>query len=202
MPVRGAVRLRGYGDGWYKRGFSGALAFLVPGLVLLAAGRLDLILYTSAGTMCALYAHGLPYAARARTLLWLVLGMTASLAVAMTAAALTDSAPLLVLGAALVAAVHKTACDATRIGPPNNVVLTFLAATVFFVPQQPAEIPFHLALQLAGGALAWLICMAPALVRPYGPERIATARALEAAARSLRAEPTDDAALHSARHAT
>ncbi|KAF4408356.1 FUSC family protein [Streptomyces lycii] len=193
LPLRATVRLRDYGDVWYKHGLSGAVAFVLPALLLLAAGRLDLIMYTSAGTMVSLYAHGLPYAARARALLWLVLGMTASLAVALTAAAYVDSVALLVLGTALVAAVHKVACEATGIGPPNNVVLTFLAATAFFVPQRPQEIPFHLSLQLAGGALAWLVAMAPALVRPHGPERIAVARALEAAARALHAGPGADA---------
>ncbi|RFU86231.1 FUSC family protein, partial [Streptomyces triticagri] len=188
--VRDAVRLNGFGDGWRQRGFSGGAAFLISGLVLLAVGRMDLVLYTSAGSMLSLYGHGLPYRARARTLLLLVLGMTASLAVALVCAATVDSTALLVLGAALLAAVHKMACEATRIGPPNNVVITFLAATAFFLPQELHEIPFHLALQLAGGALAWLVAMAPALRRPHGPERIAVARALEAAARGLRGTGT------------
>ncbi|MDJ1131929.1 FUSC family protein [Streptomyces iconiensis] len=144
--------------------------------------------------MCALYAHGFPYAARARTLVWVVLGMVASVAVALTAAALVDSAALLVLLASLLAAVHKVACDATRIGPPGNLIFTFLAASSFFSPQHLADVPFHTGLALLGGALAWLICMAPALVRPRGPERIATARALEAAARLLRTPVGDGAA--------
>ncbi|RII20975.1 Fusaric acid resistance protein family protein [Streptomyces sp. YIM 130001] len=186
LPVREAVRLNGFGDGWRQRGFSGGAAFLISGLVLLAVDRMDLVLYTSAGSMLSLYGHGLPYRARARTLLRLVLGMTAGLAVALVCAATVESVALLVLGAALLAAVHKVACEATRIGPPNNVVITFLTTTAFFLPQEPHEIPFHLSLQLAGGALAWLVAMAPAVVRPHGPERIAVARALEAAARGLR----------------
>lgn len=42
--------------------------------------------------------------------------------------------------------------------------------------------PGRLGLALAAGAWAWLIGMAPALVRPHGPERRATAHALTAAA--------------------
>ncbi|MEU8680013.1 FUSC family protein [Streptomyces sp. NPDC048611] len=188
LPVRSAVRLRRPLDIWHKPALSAVAALAIPDLTLYALGRLDLILYTSAGAMCALYAHGLPYAARARTLLWVVLGMVASLGVALTAASLITSTALLVVGASLVAAVHKVVCDATRIGPPGNVILTFITASAFFVPQHLGQVPPHLALALGAGGLAWLVCMAPALLRPQGPERISVARALEAAAGLLRTE--------------
>ncbi|MFK0295968.1 FUSC family protein [Streptomyces sp. NPDC090442] len=178
---------------WHKPALSAVVALGVPDLVLLGLGRLDLVLYTSAGAMCALYAHGLPYAARARALSWVVLGMVASLAVALTAASLVTSAAVLVVLASLVAAVHKMVCDASRIGPPGNLILTFIAASAFFVPQRPADVLPHAGLALATGAFAWLVCMAPALVRPRGPERIATARALEAAAGLLRARAEAEA---------
>ncbi|MGW2415638.1 FUSC family protein [Streptomyces tubercidicus] len=188
LAVRSAVRLRRPVDIWHKPALSALVALAVPDLALYGLGRLDLILYTSAGAMCALYAHGLPYAARARTLPWVVVGMVASLGVALTAASLIASTALLVVCASLVAAVHKVVCDATRIGPPGNVILTFIAASAFFVPQRLGQVPLHLALALGTGALAWLVCMAPALVRPRGPERIVVARALEAAAGLLRTE--------------
>ncbi|MFJ6748834.1 FUSC family protein [Streptomyces sp. NPDC091266] len=188
LPLRSTVRLRRPVDIWHKPALSAVVALGIPDVTLLLLDRLDLILYTSAGAMCALYAHGLPYAARARTLPWVVLGMVAGLGVALTAASLTTSTVLLVVLASLLAAVHKTVCDATRIGPPGNLILTFIAASAFFVPQQIGQVPLHLALALGTGALAWLVCMAPSLVRPQGPERIATARALEAAAGLLRAE--------------
>ncbi|MFB7630138.1 FUSC family protein [Streptomyces sp. NPDC056149] len=193
LPVRSTVRLRRPVDIWHKPALSAVVALGVPDLVLLGSGRLDLVLYTSAGAMCALYAHGLPYAARARALSWVVLGMVASLAVALTAASLVTSAAVLVALASLVAAVHKMVCDASRIGPPGNLILTFIAASAFFVPQRPAEVLPHAGLALATGAFAWLVCMAPALVRPRGPERIATARALEAAAGLLRARAEAEA---------
>ncbi|WP_328548584.1 FUSC family protein [Streptomyces platensis] len=188
LPVRSAVRLRRPVDIWHKPALSALVALAIPDLTLYALGRLDLILYTSAGAMCALYAHGLPYAARARTLPWVVLGMVASLGVALTAASLIASTALLVVCASLVAAAHKVVCDATRIGPPGNVILTFITASTFFVPQHLGQLPLHLALALGTGVLAWLVCMAPALIRPQGPERIVVARALEAAAGLLRTE--------------
>ncbi|MFH8634406.1 FUSC family protein [Streptomyces lydicus] len=188
LPIKSTVRLRRPVDIWHKPALSAVVALAIPDATLYALGRLDLVLYTSAGAMCALYAHGLPYAARARALPWVVLGMVASLGIALTAASLVTSTALLVVLASLVAAAHKMICDATRIGPPGNLILTFIAASAFFVPQQLAQVPLHLGLALGTGALAWLVCMAPALVRPQGPERIATARALEAAAGLLRTE--------------
>ncbi|WP_031163932.1 FUSC family protein [Streptosporangium roseum] len=187
LPLKGAFRLRRFGDIWHKNALSAVIALAIPDLVLLALGRLDLAVYTSAGAMCALYAHGLPYAARARTLLWVALGMIASVGVALTAAGLTRSTTVLIIVAAVLAALHKVACDAARIGPPGNVIFTFIAATCAFMPQRLSEVPFHLLLATTGAALAWLVCMAPGIVRPDGPQRIAVARALEAAARALEA---------------
>ncbi|MFF5565402.1 FUSC family protein [Streptomyces sp. NPDC012623] len=187
LPIRSTVRLRRPVDIWHKPAFSAAGALAVPDLTLLALGRLDLVLYTSAGAMCALYAHGQPYAARARSVALVVLGMVASLGIALVCASLVSSPALLVALAALVAAAHKTVCDATRIGPPGNLILTFISASAFFVPQRLADVPFHLALALGGGAVAWLVCMAPRLFRPHGPERVAVARALEASAALWRA---------------
>ncbi|MER0483972.1 FUSC family protein [Streptomyces sp. Edi2] len=186
LPLRSTVRLRRPVDIWHKPALSAVAALAIPDLTLFFLGRLDLILYTSAGAMCALYAHGLPYAARARTLVWVVLGMVASLGIALTAASLITSTALLVVFASLLAAVHKMVCDATRIGPPANIILTFIAASAFFVPQRLGQVPLHTAAALGAGGLAWLVCMAPALIRPQGPERIAVARALEAAAGLLR----------------
>ncbi|WP_329071034.1 FUSC family protein [Streptomyces sp. NBC_01429] len=188
LPIRSTVRLRRPVDLWHKPALSAAGALAVPDLTLLALGRLDLVLYTSAGAMCALYAHGRPYTARARSLALVVLGMVASLGVALVCAATVSSPALLVALAALVAAAHKTVCDATGIGPPGNLILTFISSSAFFVPQRLADVPFHLALAVGGGAVAWLICMAPGLFRPHGPERAAVARALEASAALWRAQ--------------
>ncbi|MER5322586.1 FUSC family protein [Streptosporangium roseum] len=187
LPLKGAFRLGRFGDIWHKNALSAVIALAIPDLVLLALGRLDLAVYTSAGAMCALYAHGLPYAARARTLLRVALGMIASVGVALTAAGLTRSTTALIIVAAVLAALHKVVCDAARIGPPGNVIFTFMAATCAFMPQRLGEVPFHLVLATAGAALAWLVCMAPGIVRPDGPQRIAVARALEATARALEA---------------
>ncbi|MFF7052963.1 FUSC family protein [Streptomyces griseorubiginosus] len=182
LPLAGVLRLGRPSDIWFKPALSVVVAVAPPNLTLLALGRLDLAMYTMAGSLCALYAHSRPYAARARALVWVLLGMVTGLGVALVAASLTGSAVVLVTVGALLAAVQKALCDATRIGPPGHVILTFISSAALFAPQALVQVPGHLALALAAGAWAWLVCMAPGLLRPHGPERRATAHALLAAA--------------------
>ncbi|MEU4463759.1 FUSC family protein [Streptomyces sp. NPDC024017] len=182
LPLAGVLRLGRPSEIWFKPALSVVASIAPPALTLLALGRLDLVMYAMAGSLCALYAHNRPYAARAGVLVWVVLGMLGGLAVALVAASLTGSAVLLVTVGALLAAAQKVLCDATRVGPPGNVVLTFVSSASLFAPQTLGQVPGHLALAAATGAWAWLVCMAPGLVRPHGPERRATASALKAAA--------------------
>ncbi|MFG2133232.1 FUSC family protein [Streptomyces sp. NPDC048751] len=167
---------------WFKPALSVLAATALPALALLVLDRLDLAMYPVAGAMSALYCHNRPYAARYQALAWVVLGMVGGLAVALLTAALTTNAAVLVAVGALMAAVQKAVCDATRIGPPASVVLTFISSTALFLPQTPAQVPGHIGLALLGGVWAWLVCMAPGLLRPHGPERRATAHALDMAA--------------------
>jgi hypothetical protein len=182
LPLAGVLRVGRPSDIWFKPALSVVVATGVPNLTLLALGRLDLAMYTMAGSLCALYAHNLPYAARARALAWVVLGMLASVAIALVTASLTSSAVILVGVGALLAAAQKALCDATRIGPPGPVIFAFISSASLFAPQTFGQVPGHLALTAAAGVWAWLVGMAPGLVRPHGPERRATARALKAAA--------------------
>ncbi|MFF8990096.1 FUSC family protein [Streptomyces sp. NPDC014983] len=182
LPLAGILRLGRPSDIWFKPALSVVAAVAPPNLTLLALGRLDLAMYTMAGSLCALYGHNRPYAARARTLVWVVLGMIAGVAAALVTASLTSDAVILVTVGAVLAAAQKAVCDATRIGPPGNVIFTFISSASLFAPQTLGEVPGHLALALAAGAWSWLVGMAPGLVRPHGPERRATAQALNATA--------------------
>lgn len=175
---------------WFKPATSVVVATAIPNLVLYSLDRLDLVMYTMAGSLCALYGHNLPYARRARTVVGVVLGMLAGLAVSLVAASLTGSTAILIAVGALLAAGQKLLCDATRIGPPGPVIFTFVSSAALFTPQEIGQVPGHLALTLGAGAVSWLVAVAPALVRREGPERRATARALNAAA-AYTAEPGD-----------
>ncbi|MFE6619873.1 FUSC family protein [Streptomyces sp. NPDC057740] len=182
LPLAGVLRLGRPSDIWFKPALSVVVAAAPPNLALLVLGRLDLAMYTMAGSLCALYAHNRPYAARARVLAWVALGMLGGLATALVTASLTGSAVVLVTVGAVLAAAQKALCDATRIGPPGNVVLTFISSAALFTPQTPDRIPGHLALAAAAAAWAWLVGMAPGLPRPHGPERRAASAALNATA--------------------
>lgn len=192
LPLAGVLRVGRPADIWFKPALSVVASVAPPNLALLALGRLDLAMYTMAGSLCALYAHNRPYAARARALAWVVLGMVGGLAVSLVAASLTGSAVVLVTIGALLAALQKALCDATRIGPPGNVVLTFITSASLFVPQTLGQVPAHLAQALAAGGWAWTVGMAPGLLRPHGPERRATASALKAAAAYAATRGTGD----------
>ncbi|MFC5911246.1 FUSC family protein, partial [Streptacidiphilus monticola] len=177
-PLPPVLRLARPAEAWFKPALSVVIAGAVPDFVLLGIGRLDLVMFTMAGSLCALFGHQLPYAARARAIPGVVLGMTAGLALALLAGAATSSVPLLVLVGAALAAVQKTLVDATRIGPPGHVIFVFVSSGALFVHQPAQLIPGHLALTLGAGLIAWAVTLAPALLRPHGPERRATARAL------------------------
>ncbi|MEU6225677.1 FUSC family protein [Streptomyces sp. NPDC047042] len=192
LSLSGVLRVGRLSDIWFKPALSVLAAAAPPCLTLAALGHLDLAMYTMAGALCALYAHNRPYAARARVLAGVVLGMLAGLAVALLTASLTGNAVVLVTVGALLAAAQKTLCDATRIGPPANVVLTFVSSAALFAPQTLGQVPGHLSLAAGAGAWAWLVGMAPGLVRPYGPERRATAHALDAVAAHAEAYGTGD----------
>ncbi|MFE6492771.1 FUSC family protein [Streptomyces sp. NPDC057748] len=195
LPLAAPLRLARPSDTWFKPALSVVVATAVPDLVLFTIDRLDLVMYTMAGSLCALYGHNLPYARRARAVAGVVVSMVIGLAISLVAASLTDSTAVLIAVGALLAAAQKTLCDATRIGPPGPVIFTFVTSAALFVPQHPGQVPGHLALTLAAGAIAWLVTAGPALVRREGPERRATARALDAAAAYL----TDPG--HRTRHA-
>ncbi|MEV7390392.1 FUSC family protein [Streptomyces sp. NPDC091215] len=192
LPLAGLLRLGRPSDIWFKPALSVVAAVAPPNLTLLALGRLDLATYTMAGSLCALYGHNRPYPARARTLAGVILGMVAGLALALTVASLTTNAVVLVTVGALMAAVQKALCDATRVGPPGNVVLAFISSASLFLPQTLGQVPGHVALALAAGAWAWLVGMAPGLLRPHGPERRATAHALKATAAHVDTRGTAD----------
>ncbi|MFD7717314.1 FUSC family protein [Streptomyces sp. NPDC059814] len=189
LPLAAPLRLARPSDMWLKPASSVVVATAIPNLVLFSVDRLDLVMYTMAGSLCALYGHSLPYARRARTVIGVVLGMLAGLAVSLVTASLTDSTAVLIAVGALLAAGQKLLCDATRIGPPGPLIFTFVSSAALFAPQQLSQVPGHLALTLGAGAVSWLVTVAgPALIRREGPERHATARALNAAA-AYAAEP-------------
>lgn len=202
LPLSGALRLGRPSDIWFKPALSVVAAVAPPNLTLVVLGRLDLAAYAMAGSLCALYAHNRPYAARARVLAGVVLGMLGGLGIALVTASLTNHAVVLVTVGALLAAAQKALCDATRVGPPANVIFTFVSSAALFVPQSLDQVPGHLAPAAVAGVWAWIVCMVPGLLRPHGPERRAVAQALDAAAAHATATSGTSGAQTRARGAT
>ncbi|MFJ1546342.1 FUSC family protein [Streptomyces sp. NPDC088246] len=182
LPLAAPLRLARPSDMWFKPALSVVVATAVPDLLLFAIDRLDLVMYTMAGSLCALYGHSLPYARRARAVAGVVISMVIGMAISLVAASLTGSTAVLIAVGALLAAGQKMLCDATRIGPPGPVIFTFVTSAALFAPQHLGQVPGHLALTLAAGVISWLVTVGPAVIRREGPERRATARALDAAA--------------------
>ncbi|GGF37463.1 FUSC family protein [Microbacterium sorbitolivorans] len=170
-------------DAWYLR--SGALipsAAIAMG-ILAAFGRLDLAGYTMAGSMCALFAHALPYRRRAITLAGFIALLTLGCGVSLAVAAATENMLVRIIVAALLAAIIKVAHDASSVGMPPAVIPIFLVTALGFVPETWSGLALHIALIAGAGAISWLVSMAPALVRRDGPERRAVAVAMRATAR-------------------
>ncbi|MCX5339440.1 FUSC family protein [Streptomyces atratus] len=182
LPLAAPLRLARPSDMWFKPALSVVVATAVPDLLLFAIDRLDLVMYTMAGSLCALYGHNLPYARRARAVAGVVVSMVIGMAIALVAASLTGSTAVLIAVGALLAAGQKMLCDGTRIGPPGPVIFTFVTSAALFAPQHLGQVPGHLALTLAAGVISWLVTVGPAVIRREGPERRVTARALDAAA--------------------
>ncbi|WP_210491670.1 FUSC family protein [Patulibacter sp. SYSU D01012] len=160
-----------------------ALAVGTPLVVGAATGHTAEGGQAALGAFVVLYGDGMPYRRRA----WLLTGIALVLALAMglgSLVAASDAAT--VLAATLVGALSALLVVGLRVGPPREyfVVLVFLLGTT--LPVDASAAPKRAGLVLAGGAIAWLIALAPALLRRPGPEHAAVRRATTAVARLLR----------------
>ncbi len=180
-------------DTWYLRAAGLVVAALIPLAILAAIGRVDLGSYTMAGSMTALYTHGLPYRRRARTMAGFVAMLWAGCALALCTAAATDETLVRIAVAVVLAAVIKVAHEASAVGPPPAVIPIFLVTALAFTDQEWPDVPLHAGLVAAAGVVAWLVVMSPSLVRRHGPERRAVATAVLATI-PWGTDPTDLAA--------
>lgn len=156
---------------WYRFAFSVVVSAGIPLYLLAGIGHLELALYTMAGSMQALFGHDRPFAARARLLGGLTAGQLLAVAVSLALSAAAPPTLVLVVAGAVVVTAQKLLCDAARVGPPAQAVLSFITLGIMFGPVTPvAEIPRDLLLYLAGAAIAFLVSMAPWLWNRTGPQ--------------------------------
>ncbi|GGM55475.1 FUSC family protein [Dactylosporangium sucinum] len=169
-----------------------AVCMGLPTLAGWLAGDVAAGLTATIGGFTALYGSGRPYRYRA--------GLLAAVAVAITLAVLaglwTAGTPWLAVTAlALLATGATLLCNAVPVGQPGAYFVVLAAATGVALHAGHPD-PWRVgALVLAGGAFAWLVHLAGAVVRPRGPERAAFLAAAGAVADLAVAEPgeADDA---------
>ena len=153
----------------------------VPLLVLLVTDHLDLLAFAAFGGFTSLYARNEPYRLKAKLLAVTAVTLVLAVAAGTSVAALSDSVLASSLVVALVAGLTKLVSDSVRTGPPAGLMPTFACAVCAELPLQPRDIGTAVAVATAAAGWSWLVCMAGWTVRPHGPERVAVARALEAA---------------------
>lgn len=129
----------------------------------------------SFGGLAGLYVPDAPYRYRARAITVIGGGLT----LAVFLGAVTGSHGwIAALTAGTFAAAASFVCQTLELSPPREMmfVMALLAATA--VPGDTAQALHRAALTAAGGVLAWLISMAPALLRRDRPETSTIAAAL------------------------
>lgn len=174
-----------------------ALCMGVPIAAGVLAGDAHSGLLASLGGFTALYGSGRPFAYRARMLALVAL----SLATAVVLGLLFARLPWAVVPAlALYAMAATWICNALQVGPPGAYMFLLTCAAAAAMPRGHVA-PLHAALLvLGGGAFAWCVHMAGALVAPRGPERVAVTGACQAVAGFITAAGSarEDTARHAA----
>ncbi|MBU8547597.1 FUSC family protein [Streptomyces sp. Babs14] len=198
LTPRGAFALHTT-DGALVFGARSALAMGWLALPLTAAGRPDLAVYAMLGSFTTTFGRNLPYARRARALALVAVAMTACVgcgsALGVWARPWEGGAgdAVVVVATAVVAALAKLACDATRLSGLGAVMLLFSFAVAANDPSVWADVLPQTALAAAGAVSAWALGTAGWLLHPDRPQRLALAAALRAVA-DLLAAPSEAAA--------
>lgn len=169
LPGLLKVRRGPPGRGWFA--LRAAACMGVPVLAGWLAGETGAGLMAATGGFTAVYGSGRPYLSRARELALIALAFAAVTALGLAVAPL--GWPVAVPAVAMLAMLATWLCNALQVGPPGGY-LFLLACAASASMLKPAFDPWHAGLLvLAGGAFAWSVHMAGALLSPRGPEKAA-----------------------------
>ncbi|MCO7272784.1 FUSC family protein [Cellulosimicrobium cellulans] len=162
-----------------------ALAIAVPGLL----GRPDLAAFASLGALTSLYGRYDPYRRRAALLATVGALMTGTIAL-FTLLAVVGAPPLATTAAVAALAASATAfCLLVRTGPPGATIVVFAAGAGLAGSPDLGDLVPRVLAGASGALLAWLVCMAGALVRPTAPAHLAVRRAADAVTVAAREAP-------------
>lgn len=142
----------------------------IPVLLGLLAGNLPYGMLAGIGSFTYLYVFNIPYAQRAKKLLFVMLGLSFSVGLG-TLVAPHPLAAAITVG--WIGAVATFIFGAYKVAGPAAIffVLGFSLATGMPIDQSAA--PLRAGLVLLGGALAWVMGMSGWLRNPHGPETTA-----------------------------
>ncbi|MCX2932751.1 FUSC family protein [Mycobacterium sp. CVI_P3] len=163
----------------WPKGLRAAISTAIPATAGWALGAMSSGLIATLGSFTARFGGDRPYANRGIELATVAVSLAAAVALGDWAAQVPG---LGVLTVSLVAVAAVWLCNALAVGPPGAYV--FVVACAAGIGVSAAQLaPWTIGvLVLAGGAVAWLVQMAGALVSFRGPERAAVTAAADAVA--------------------
>lgn len=191
LRTRDALRVTNVFGGVLVPALRVGLSYLVPIAALVATGHLELAPFAALGAFTSLYCRVDPYRKRARLLLVVAVGLTASVAAGAVAAAAGAGGVTKVVVLTLVATAAKLVADVLELGPPGGLMFVFAAGAAAYSPQTWAGFVQVVAITAASAAMSYLLSMSGAVLHPSGPHRVATARALLATADQLESPGAD-----------
>ncbi|MFI7005013.1 FUSC family protein [Streptomyces sp. NPDC050145] len=183
LSPRGAFALHEV-DGAVVFALRAALATGVVAVPLSVAGRPDLAVYATLGSLTTTFGRNLPYARRVRVLSVAALAMTAAVGTGSALAVAADphaggaGALAVIAATAVVAGIAKFVCDVTRVGGLGAVLLLFAFAVAANGAPAAADVLPYTGLAAAGAGCAWVLGVAGVLLHPDRPQRLAVAMAL------------------------
>ena len=156
----------------FEVGMRAALAAVIPLVVLVALGRVDLAPYAAFGGMTAIFGRGEQYRVRARTVGTAAVALVVSVAAGASLAA--AGAPLWAEALTLVAVlvVGTLVVAVARLGPPTTLFFVFAVLVCAEVPTPPDELFARIAIAAASAAFAFGLSVSGWMLRRFGGERV------------------------------
>ncbi|NHC41480.1 FUSC family protein [Bacillus sp. MM2020_1] len=151
---------------WLKA-FCAGVAAAFPVMIGLLFGNFEYGLLAGMGGFTYLYVFNIPYAQRAKKLLFVILGMCL-VTILGTFAAPYPLAIALLMG--LIGAVALFIFGALRIAGPSAIFFVLVFAMTSGMPAQTELALLRAGLVFIGGTLSWIIAMFGWFFNPHGPE--------------------------------
>ncbi|TQL47543.1 hypothetical protein FB562_0608 [Homoserinimonas aerilata] len=142
-----------------------ALALLLPMLVLLAVGRIELAVYASFGAFTALFGRSEPYRVRLLSVSAAAIALTASISAGVVIACLGTPLPLLTVALVVVIVLGVMATAVIGWIPGQPVFFVFALLVCAVVPTTWQQAPLAIGVAASSAVLAWLICMSGWMLR-------------------------------------